>query len=98
MEKRINEPEDGEVALYVYEADMYRDLFELITEYMGECEHVGFDGMFVKPSEMKSFDHREKLGKFYLWRDFGEYAKISAGILAGEIEKEFGQRPKQVDE
>ncbi len=68
-EQPIATPEEGKVSLYVYEADMFRDAFEVISEYMGEAEHAGFDGFDV-PVGTKN---REKIGKMVLWRDLGTY-------------------------
>ena len=41
MSKQRAEDQHKWSDMYVYEADVVRDLFELVADFIGECEHAG---------------------------------------------------------
>ena len=61
--------------MYVYEADVVNDLFVLVSEYIGECEHsdaianCGEISADVIEDTKEWHERRRKL----LWKDFMQY-------------------------
>jgi len=78
--KRVKEMEtkDEEMNLYSYTADMYQDLFDMITEYMGEAEHISEDNVRIKVSDLpSSVEAMKELRKKLLRKDFIAYWQIA---------------------
>ena len=65
---------NNERELYVYKSDMFSDLFELVTEYMGEAQHEGLDNVLVDSDKLfSSTTAMHEFRKKELQRDFIKY-------------------------
>jgi len=75
MEKKKAKDQKNWSDMYVYEADVVADLMEMVSEFVGECEH---SGAIANCGEISSdtidnmpewHERRKKL----LWHDFIQY-------------------------
>ena len=75
--------------LYVYWSDMFDDLFSAASEYIGECEHAGYEPSSGEISidtvpEGKTVNDVKELRKKLLLADFIRYWAESSGLKVSE--------------
>ena len=78
MKKKAEELEVQDVgAGYVYWSEMYEDLLEMVTEYLGETEHQGISPSAgeVSSDAVEDVEEFEDRRKEILRNDFVEYLR-----------------------